>query len=300
MIFKSLTNRRLLKPGAVPTKFSFSKSTPSRKKTKYEFRQSLLPQDTTIEEKTRDVTVQTDEDFITGSSCLEDKLLLDSQNQLLVTMIKLRHGLTNNVLSYLINVSESTISRIFTRCIQVLCAKCRSVNIWPSTEQVKAFMPSTFVNHFSACRVIIDTCEYFIQKPKNPKQQQSSFSTYKNHNTVNALIGITPSGGISFISDLYNGSISDKEITLRSGVIEKLEPGDCVLADRGFTILKDNFEAASLELYGHLMLLVDKFFLCATAHNFAALSLSLNTQVRLDFFSLFHDKNNLKKRKFSW
>ncbi|KAI8796378.1 THAP domain-containing protein 1 [Biomphalaria glabrata] len=64
-IYQPFTNRRLLKPGAVPTKFSFSKSTPSRKKTKYEFRQPLLPQDTTIEEKTRDVTVQTNEDFIT-------------------------------------------------------------------------------------------------------------------------------------------------------------------------------------------------------------------------------------------
>nr|KAI8766480.1 THAP domain-containing protein 1; partial [Biomphalaria glabrata] len=63
-IYQPFTNRRLLKPGAVPTKFSFSKSTPSRKKTKYEFR-PLLPQDTTIEEKTRDVTVQTNEDFIT-------------------------------------------------------------------------------------------------------------------------------------------------------------------------------------------------------------------------------------------
>ncbi|KAK6986764.1 THAP domain-containing protein 3 [Biomphalaria glabrata] len=50
-IYQPFTNRRLLMPGAVPTKFSFSKSTPSRKKTKYEFRQPLLPQDTTIEER---------------------------------------------------------------------------------------------------------------------------------------------------------------------------------------------------------------------------------------------------------
>ncbi|KAI8783792.1 hypothetical protein BgiBS90_015408, partial [Biomphalaria glabrata] len=63
--------RRLLKPGAVPTKFSFSKSTPSRKKTKYEFRQPLLPQDTTIEEKTRDVTVQTNEDLLKRLNTLE-------------------------------------------------------------------------------------------------------------------------------------------------------------------------------------------------------------------------------------
>ncbi|KAK6967832.1 THAP domain-containing protein 3 [Biomphalaria glabrata] len=54
-IYQPCTNRRLLKPGAVPTKFFFPKVHQSEKKTKYEF----------IIEKTRDVTVQTDEDLIT-------------------------------------------------------------------------------------------------------------------------------------------------------------------------------------------------------------------------------------------
>ena len=35
----------------------------------------------------------------------------------------------------------------------------------------------------------------------------------KKHNTYKALIAISPSGAISFVSDLFGGSISDKELT---------------------------------------------------------------------------------------
>lgn len=85
-------------------------------------------------------------------------------------------------------------------------------------------------------RCIIDATEIFIEMPANPSAQQLTFSNYKNRNTLKALIGITPSGVISFISDLYGGNISDKKLTQFSGLLDLLEPGDAVMADRGFTI----------------------------------------------------------------
>ncbi|GFN87528.1 THAP domain-containing protein 2 [Plakobranchus ocellatus] len=91
-------------------------------------------------------------------------------------------------------------------------------------------------------RVIIDATEFYLQKPGNPTQQQASFSNYKNNNTLKALIGIAPSGAISFISDLWLGGISDQYLTRRSGLLEKLEAGDTVLADRGFTSLQEECE----------------------------------------------------------
>ena len=40
----------------------------------------------------------------------------------------------------------------------------------------------------------------------------------------------------NFVSKLYGGSISDKEIVNASGFLGKLQPGDAVMADRGFNI----------------------------------------------------------------
>jgi len=64
------------------------------------------------------------------------------------------------------------------------------------------------------------------------------YSHYKSHVTYKGLIGITPSGAISFVSQLFEGSISDKEIVKRSGFLSKelWDENDAVMADRGFTI----------------------------------------------------------------
>ena len=50
------------------------------------------------------------------------------------------------------------------------------------------------------------------------------------------LIGVTPSGAISFVSEAYEGSISDHKLVEVSRLLEKLEAGDEVMADKGFTI----------------------------------------------------------------
>ena len=42
-----------------------------------------------------------------------------------------------------------------------------------------------------------------------------------------------------FVSDLYPGCISDKELTRRSGLFDLLDRDDSVMADRGFDIEED-------------------------------------------------------------
>ena len=88
-------------------------------------------------------------------------------------------------------------------------------------------------------RVILDATKIRVEKPSLPQLQQVTFSNYKNTNTYKVLVGISPSGVITFVSKLYAGSISDKELTRNSGILDLLEPGDSVMADRGFDIQDD-------------------------------------------------------------
>ena len=97
-------------------------------------------------------------------------------------------------------------------------------------------MPECFRKKYPTTRVIIDATEVKVVQPSDPAEQQMTFSSYKNTNTFKSLIGIAPSGAICFVSSLYSGSISDKELTRQSGLQPLLEKGDSVMADKGFDI----------------------------------------------------------------
>ena len=66
--------------------------------------------------------------------------------------------------------------------------------------------------------------------------QSATFSDYKNTNTCKLLVGISLDGSFTFLSPLYEGSITDRDLVLVSGLLEKVERGDSMMADKGFDI----------------------------------------------------------------
>jgi len=62
------------------------------------------------------------------------------------------------------------------------------------------------------------------------------FSHYKNTQTGKALIGTAPHGGGMLFSEIYPGSITDSEITEKSGAIFLVEEEHEIMSDRGFSI----------------------------------------------------------------
>ena len=95
-------------------------------------------------------------------------------------------------------------------------------------------MPKVFRVTFPNARVIINATEFAVERPSSLVSQAGTFSSYKHRNTVKVLIGITPSGAVSFVSQTFEGSISVKQLTAQSGLLDKLEDGDDILADKGF------------------------------------------------------------------
>ena len=135
-------------------------------------------------------------------------------------------------------ISASTASRIFNHTINVLHKHLVPILIiWPDRELLRQTLPMTFrQSAYRKCTCIIDCFEIFIERPSNLKARAQTYSTYKSHNTMKYLIGITPQGTVSFISDGWGGRTSDKFITEHSGFLEKIDAGDLILADRGFDV----------------------------------------------------------------
>ena len=99
-------------------------------------------------------------------------------------------------------------------------------------------VPFSFKEKYPNTYILLDASEVFIQTPNDLHLQSSTWSNYKHHNTSKFLVGCTPNGAVSFVSQLYVGSISDVQLTSMSGLIDKLKgkPNISVMADRGFTI----------------------------------------------------------------
>ncbi|KAK3697325.1 hypothetical protein QZH41_004726 [Actinostola sp. cb2023] len=95
-------------------------------------------------------------------------------------------------------------------------------------------MPMIFKKVYPRLTIIVDCTEIEMEKPSSLDAQSACYSSYKSRTTMKALLGITPSGVLCFVSEFFPGSTSDKEITVQSGFLTKLKPGDQVMADKGF------------------------------------------------------------------
>ena len=64
---------------------------------------------------------------------------------------------------------------------------------WPRKEQVMMTMPQSFIDPYLSTRVI-DCTEFAIEVSSDPDAKRVTCWTYKNRNTLEALVGIIPSG----------------------------------------------------------------------------------------------------------
>ena len=173
----------------------------------------------------------------TGGQQSKLRKRMNPKQEFFLVICRLRQALPEKHLSFLFGVSQSTVSRIFISWINFMFLRFGSINIWPSRAEVDRLMPEDFKAKYPNTRVIIDCTEIRCQMPSSLLLNSELFVNYKNNTTLKGLVGISPAGAVTFISQLYTGSISDRSIVERSGILDlPFDDKDCVMADEGFSI----------------------------------------------------------------
>ncbi|XP_047141135.1 uncharacterized protein LOC124816138 [Hydra vulgaris] len=153
------------------------------------------------------------------------KRTLTPEKEFFMVLIRLKCAFPIEDLGVSFKLSTSHVSRILITWIDFLHSQLRALPIWASRKTVDDTMP---------------------KMPTSYRNQSALFSSYKHYNTAKGLVGISPAGAVTFVSDLYTGRSTDYKITKHSNLMSLVEPGDSIMADRGFEI--DDFLPENVSL----------------------------------------------------
>jgi len=158
-------------------------------------------------------------------------------DQLFITLRKIRTNVSLKTLAWEYKVSETTITNVVMTWLHILWEVLVDgmMNRLPSRQQNARCLPQSFAT-FTNCRTVVDCTEIRCAIPKQFAKQSMTYSHYKHYHTLKGLVAVAPNAVITFVSQLYPGSTSDKAITQHCGIIDQLEAGDMVLADKGFLL----------------------------------------------------------------
>ena len=196
-----------------------------------------------LHDKAQNLNYGTYEKKDTGS---EQKLgrprAMSTFEEFTLTLMRLRLGSFQKDLAHRFNVSEATVSTVFNTWVRFMRVELEPLICLPRKEVLHQYMPNIFKELYPRTVLIIDAVEIRAESPSSLDMQSVCYSSYKGTTTMKGLVGLSPIGALCFLSELYTGSISDKELTKMSHVIDYLDPGDDVMADKGFDI-QDDFAA---------------------------------------------------------
>ncbi|XP_022805408.1 uncharacterized protein LOC111342575 [Stylophora pistillata] len=154
-----------------------------------------------------------------------------------LSLMKLKQNYTNLHLAKLFSCSAATIANTVLTFVHVLHSLLFKdiMTTVPSREKNKLCLPSSFAE-YSSCQIVIDCTDIEIAAPKLMSQQNATCSTYRGMNSFKVITGVAPNEVITYVTDLFPGSVSVNVMVKESGFRKHLSAGDLVLTDKGFII----------------------------------------------------------------
>lgn len=171
-----------------------------------------------------------------------DKSSCSMKKRILITCRKLRTNLSFTDISIEFNLTKTSCAKYFHDTIQVLSKVSNCLIYWPTNEENSFSLPQCF-NEYPKTQIVLDCTEVKIESLQCLDCRTCTYSHYKGGHTVKYLIGVTPSGLVSYISPGYAGRSTDQTIFEKCDIISKLDDGDAIMVDKGFLIQRQCTEA---------------------------------------------------------
>jgi len=165
----------------------------------------------------------------------EDDSKYPMTKKIFLVLSKLSINRSYKYLSDLVGFQRRMCGAFFANTVHLLAVTLKNSVTWPSKEEITFNMPTCF-EKCTDTRVILcfqvpltcsDCSEYPIRLYVPSKFNQS----------IKILVGFAPSGLVTFVSEVYDGRATDKEIIEDCDLLPKLEPHvDAIMVDQGFAI----------------------------------------------------------------
>ena len=151
---------------------------------------------------------------------------LSPRDQVLLTVIWLRIYPTNEVLGYLMGVSDSTVSRVIHRVEPLLEQAGRDTMRMPDPGRKHRRELPDLLRDTPQLAVIIDTFEQRVQRPKVRKEADGYYSGKKKAHTLKSQVAVDETTGeIVDVSASVRGPTADMTVLKESQVLDRLPAG---------------------------------------------------------------------------
>jgi DDE superfamily endonuclease len=156
-------------------------------------------------------------------------------DQLLLTLLWLRHYPTYEVLAYLFGVSDTTAGRVVQRLLPLLEDDARCKMHLPAAGQRSRRGLDALLAETPSFALLVDSFEQPVQRPKDPAAQRRHYSGKKKRHTLKSQVAVDEwTGELCDIPESVPGPTNDLVLLQASGLLARLPEGVGVITDQGY------------------------------------------------------------------
>ena len=114
---------------------------------------------------------------------------LSNFQQFFIVLMKLRLNIFDQDLAYRFGVTQSTVTKIMKKWINVMYVRLKPLVKWPQREQLRRTMPEDFKRGFEKCVCVINCFEVFCERSRDLMARIQTYLHYKITTQSNFLFG---------------------------------------------------------------------------------------------------------------